>query len=536
MPALSGGGTACRPPFRDLLLPIIKVKTRLISLFFLNGEGRSPARESETEREELTDLSRPRSYDLASGAATIAAPAEPSSESRVGALPRLASNEWRESLLRRMLASGDILAVVFGALWIGFFAGGSVSAFFWVVALVPVWVILAKLLGLYDRDQRALRHLTIDESAPLAVWAVLGSAAVILFFHLPVPGSLSSMGAGHLTLAVFGSAFVLRGLTRYLWRKITPPERTVVVGSGPETEAFLRKIELFPETHLEIVANVPEMDIDELLRGDGRLQSIDRIVVASAATDGQDVARLIAVGQEQNIRLSVIPLTRSLFGTAVQLSRIADLPVLEYRTWAVARSTLFLKRSLDLLVSLISLLVLLPLFVLIALAIKFDSRGPVIYSQRRAGAGGRPFLMFKFRTMVRDAEEQLKDLVPFDKLAEPMFKLTDDPRITRFGRFLRHWSLDELPQLVNVLIGKMSLVGPRPEQVELVERYEPEHLFRVSVKPGLTGPMQVYGRGQLVFQERLAVEREYIENLSIGRDLRILVLTVAVALGRKGAL
>jgi len=138
--------------------------------------------------------------------------------------------------------------------------------------------------------------------------------------------------------------------------------------------------------------------------------------------------------------------------------------------------------------------------------------------------------------MVRDAEEQLKDLVPFDKLAEPMFKLTDDPRITRFGRFLRHWSLDELPQLVNVLIGKMSLVGPRPEQVELVERYEPEHLFRVSVKPGLTGPMQVYGRGQLVFQERLAVEREYIENLSIGRDLRILVLTVAVALGRKGAL
>ena len=187
MPALSGGGTACRPPFRDLLLPIIKVKTRLISLFFLNGEGLSAAPESETEREELADLSRQRSYDLASGAATIAAPAEPSSESRVGALPRLASNEWRESLLRRMLASGDILAVVFGALWIGFFAGGSVSAFFWVVALVPVWVILAKLLGLYDRDQRALRHLTIDESAPLAVWAVLGSAAVILFFHLPVP-------------------------------------------------------------------------------------------------------------------------------------------------------------------------------------------------------------------------------------------------------------------------------------------------------------------------------------------------------------
>ncbi len=144
--------------------------------------------------------------------------------------------------------------------------------------------------------------------------------------------------------------------------------------------------------------------------------------------------------------------------------------------------------------------------------------------------------MLKFRTMVRDAEERLKDIVPFDKLAEPMFKLPNDPRVTRVGRFLRPWSLDELPQLVNVLIGQMSLVGPRPEQIELVERYEPEHLFRLSVKPGMTGPMQIYGRGQLKFEERLAVEREYIENLSLGRDLRILTMTVAVVLGRKGAL
>jgi len=518
-------------------LPTIKAKTRLISLFFLSGDTTSPARESEIGGEELAAFSQQRASAVASSAATAAGErSEPRADAAADTLLRQASNEWRESLLRRMLASGDILAVLFGALWLGFFGGGNVSAFFWIVALVPAWVILAKMLGLYDRDQRALRHLTIDESAPLAVWALLGAAGVVLFFHLPVPGSLEAKGAGHLAIATFASAFVLRGLTRHLWRGITPPERTVLVGTGPETEAFLRKVELFPETHLEIVAKIPEMDIEELRRGDGRLQSIDRIVVASAAMDGEGIARLIALGQEQNIRLSVIPLTRSLFGTAVQLSRIADLPVLEYRTWAIGRSTLLLKRLLDFFASLILLLVLLPLFVLIALAIKLDSRGPVIYSQRRAGLGGRPFLMFKFRTMVRDAEEQLKDLVPFDKLAEPMFKLVDDPRITRFGGFLRRWSLDELPQLMNVLIGRMSLVGPRPEQVELVERYAPEHLFRISVKPGLTGPMQIYGRGELKFAERLAVEREYIENLSIGRDLRILLLTVAVALGRKGAL
>src|SRR5439155_13127445 len=126
-------------------------------------------------------------------------------------------------------------------------------------------------------------------------------------------------------------------------------------------------------------------------------------------------------------------------------------------------------------------------------------------------------------------ENRLSALVPFDKLRPPMFKLHNDPRVTRDGRVLRRTSLDELPQLVNVLLGDMSLVGPRPEQVELVDRYEPAHMFRLAVKPGITGPMQVYGRGRLTFDERLAVEREYVENLTIARDLRILALTIAPA-------
>src|SRR5207248_3467748 len=122
--------------------------------------------------------------------------------------------------------------------------------------------------------------------------------------------------------------------------------------------------------------------------------------------------------------------------------------------------------------------------------------------------------------MLDGAEDALPSLVELDALDEPVFKLARDPRVTRLGRFLRRTSIDELPQLVNVLRGEMSLVGPRPEQVELVRRYRPEHLFRLAVKPGMTGPMQVFGRGDLTFEERLAVEREYIENLSLGRDFR----------------
>jgi lipopolysaccharide/colanic/teichoic acid biosynthesis glycosyltransferase len=224
-----------------------------------------------------------------------------------------------------------------------------------------------------------------------------------------------------------------------------------------------------------------------------------------------------------------------MLGTAVQLNHVADLPVVEYNTWDVSRSTLLLKRLLDVTLATASLVLLAPLLIPIALAVKLDSPGPVLFTQLRAGRNGRPFRMRKFRTMVLDAEKRLPELVSFDSLRDPMFKLHGDPRVTRIGRILRRTSLDELPQLVNVVKGEMSMVGPRPEQVELVARYNPDQLFRLAVKPGLTGPMQVYGRGRLTFEERLAVERDYIENLSVGRDLRILALTLSAVASGRGA-
>ncbi|MGA9762557.1 MAG: sugar transferase [Gaiellaceae bacterium] len=445
------------------------------------------------------------------------------------------TNEWRESLLRRMLAAADILAVLFGGLSVGFLLGSNVNALFWTVTLVPLWVVLAKLLGLYDRDQRSLRHLTIDEAPLIATWALLGSMGIVLFLRLPLPGALPLTGAMHLMLVTALSAFVLRGVTRRLWRYATPPERTVVIGSGSEVETIRRKIELFPDAHLDIVAEIAAIDLEELRDADDRWRSVDRIVVAAASVEADTIEGLFALGQRLHIRMSVVPLARNLFGAAVQMNHIADLPVLEYRTWNIPRSTLLLKRTLDIAVSSVGLVLFAPIALIVALAIKLDSRGPVIFSQVRAGHDKRPFRMRKFRTMVADAEHHLQEIVPFDKLTEPMFKIKNDPRVTRVGRFLRRSSLDEIPQLWNVLKGEMSLVGPRPEQLDLVDRYQPEHLFRLSVKPGLTGPMQVNGRGALFFHERLALEREYIENMSIFRDLRILLMTVSAIMTRRGA-
>ena len=225
-----------------------------------------------------------------------------------------------------------------------------------------------------------------------------------------------------------------------------------------------------------------------------------------------------------------------MFGTAVELSHVSDLPVLEYNTWGIPRSTLALKRALDVLGAALGLVLGSPFMLAAAIAILVEGGQPVLFVQQRAGRGGRPFRMLKFRTMVADAERRLGDLVDLEQLSEPVFKLRSDPRVTRVGRVLRRTSVDELPQLINVLRGDMSLVGPRPEQLELVARYTPEqHRVRLSVKPGITGPMQVYGRGDLTLAERLAVEREYVENLSLSRDLRLLALTVPAVRSGKGA-
>lgn len=265
------------------------------------------------------------------------------------------------------------------------------------------------------------------------------------------------------------------------------------------------------------------------------MRGVDRIIVAMSHLDEQLIAELVAFCRRRQTKLSVVPPARGMFGTAVELNHVADLPVMEYNTWDVSRSTLLLKRAMDVVLSSLALVAVSPLMLLTTLAILAESGRPVLFTQTRVGQGGRPFRMLKFRTMVVDAEELLPQLVGFDTLTDPVFKLRQDPRVTWVGRVLRRASLDELPQLLNVLNGDMSLVGPRPEQIELVERYAEQDRFRLVVKPGITGPMQIYGRGALTFEERLAVEREYVENISFTRDLRILVMTVAPVVNGRGA-
>ena len=193
------------------------------------------------------------------------------------------------------------------------------------------------------------------------------------------------------------------------------------------------------------------------------------------------------------------------------------------------------KRALDIVAALAGLLVAAPLMVVVAVIIKLDSPGSVLFIQPRMGENARSFRIYKFRSMVANAEELLDDLVDLEALDEPVFKLKDDPRVTRVGHCLRRWSLDELPQLFNVLTGDMSMVGPRPEEVRIVRYYNSWHRQRLRAKPGVTGPVQVSGRGDLTLEDRVQLEIDYINNYSLQRDVAILLKTIPAVIRGDGS-
>ena len=438
-----------------------------------------------------------------------------------------------EPLLRRMLAAADVLAIAVAAVVVGLWGSGAEAAFL-LVLLAPVWIVTAKLAGLYDRDHRTLRHLTVDELPWLLVWA-LSSTAVLTLLLVPFPAlDLSSDDRLLVWGAALGLGFTFRAGMRALWRRVTAPERMLIVGDGPLADAVVRKLELFTDLHAEVAGRVESCSLLRE-RVDELVPAVDRVVIACSELSEELLVKLLPACRLHGVKLTVVPPTRGMFGTATNLTHIADLPLLDYNTWDISRMTLALKRCLDIVLAIVVLACTLPLLLVVALATLVDSGYPIFFRQIRGGERGRPFQMLKFRTMIKDAEARLPELVRFEELDAPMFKLKADPRITRVGRVLRRTSIDELPQLINVLRGEMSIVGPRPEQLDLVERYAPEHQFRLEVKPGITGPMQVYGRGELTFEERLAVEREYVENLSLVRDIRIVLMTLPAVFGRRGA-
>jgi len=456
----------------------------------------------------------------------------------------------RGSLRRRLLALGDWTALLV-ALCIATTATQTtdVGTLFWAVLFSPVWILVLKLHGLYDNDHRRIRHSTLDELAALISASALGTLALDGLLALSPTGPLSPQSAILVGVCTLVGTFVLRALLRFAWHRFTGVAAGVVVGPAPAARMVARRVSTHPEARLRLVgflapaeaeggtagAELPRLGSIEDLSRVAREYGVERVVVAAQEMSEPVAERLIEQCKAAGLGLTFLPQHFGLLGPGIELNRLAELPVLDFRFSDPSWSTLMLKRTLDLAVAVVMLALLAPLMLAIALLILFDSGRPVLFRQRRAGKEGEPFTMLKFRTMVADAEERLAELVDLEKLDEPMFKIPDDPRVTRVGRFLRRTSLDELPQLINVLRSDMSLVGPRPEEEAVVALYDERQRVRLAVKPGLTGPMQVYGRGDLTFEERLAMERDYLDNLSIGGDLAILLRTPRAMVRGEGA-
>ncbi len=461
--------------------------------------------------------------------------------------PGAIESRRRGAMLRRLLALGDwgallaSLAVVTAAT-----SSTDTGAFFWAVLFSPSFVLVVKLHGLYDNDHRRIRHSTLDELPSLVSASVLGTLVLDGVLAISPAGPLSPASAIGVGVGVLLASFVARGVIRFLFHRLTPQALGVAIGAPKAVDMVARRVSTHPETRLELIGYLSS-ESDETASELPRLGSpadisqvaqelmIERVVVTELEMGKVDAEHLIQECKAEGLALTFLPQHYGLLGPGIELNRLAELPVLDFRFSDPPRSTIAMKRAMDVFVSALMLILLSPLLIGVALWILLDDGRPVFFRQRRAGKDGEPFTMVKFRTMVNDAEQRLPELVDIENLDQPAFKIPDDPRVTRSGRRLRRTSIDELPQLLNVLRGQMSLVGPRPEEEGVVALYDERQRARLAIKPGMTGPMQVYGRSDLTFEERLAMERDYLDNLSLLTDLEILLRTPRAMVRGEGA-
>jgi exopolysaccharide biosynthesis polyprenyl glycosylphosphotransferase len=469
-------------------------------------------------------------------------------------------------LLRRgrtwMLAGGDLAALIVAyaatfvaAEWLGALPAVSAPTGFLVflgIVAGPVWLAVFTAYHLYDNDYLRISVSSFDEVRDL--------------FHAMLAGSLGflvlSQGVSYLfdwwvytavEAVLFVSAAlvlvpVVRGSIRsWVFPRVMTRRRALIVGTGPEALLVTRKLQAHPEYGLEIVGFVagegeaddipgPVLGSSEDIAAVVDEHEIDRVLLASSIASHESMLDLLRSVRRPDVQVSIVPRYFEIFTSHAILDDIEGMPVVTLPPMRLGRSSRLLKRSFDVCASGLALVALAPALGLIALAIRLDSAGPTIYRQPRRGRLGSTFRIAKFRTMHVGAEQRRSEVLHMNEVDGPLFKIKgQDPRVTRVGSFLRRTSLDELPQLWNVLRGDMSLVGPRPFVIYEADQITGWASRRLDMTPGITGLWQVLGRNDIPFDEMTKLDYLYVTNWSIWWDLKILCQTIPVVLGRRGA-
>ena len=454
-------------------------------------------------------------------------------------------------LMRRLLLAADVIGLM-SAFLLALALGPAAPAtdrvdVRWEIVLfaasLPLWVFLMRAHSLYDRDEERSDHSTVDDIFGVFQVVTIGTWSFLAITHLA--------GLPHPTLprlVIFWLTAVLlvpllRAATRMVGRRHPAyVQNVIIVGSGDVAQLVDSKIRQHPEYRLKVVGFVdgsngtssngghPELigrtdDLPQLIRS----HSAHRVVIAFSADSDERTLEVIRELQDCNVQVDIVPRLFEVLGTSAQFHTIEGVPLVGLATPRLSRSSRFLKRSFDLVGAVIGLVLLAPLVAITAVCIKLDSRGPVFFRQVRMGAGEQPFRVFKFRTMVADAEQLKGDVAHLNMHVNDdprMFKVPNDPRVTRVGAFLRRTRMDELPQLLNVLNGEMSLVGPRPLILDEDQYVVSWARRRLKLKPGMTGLWQVLGASDIPFDEMTKLDYVYVTNWSLREDLRLILLTL----------
>ena len=431
----------------------------------------------------------------------------------------------------------------------------GITITFWQLSFVlsAVWFVSIAAEGLYDIESLFWGAGELRRVARALALGVVGF--ILLTFALKMPGLSRAW-----TLIAWALAVVLvwcgrlgiRGWLRHQRLSGRMLRRTLIVGTNAEAAELVAVLRSAPDTGLVPVGCLAATHADRLaldymtgtvpVLGYARELSaivgpagIDTVIVATSAFEHEVISRMIAELRGQDVSIHISSGLLEVLTSRLWVREVAGIPLITVKRVSLSRTNLAVKRTFDVVVSLVLLILGLPLWALIAGLIKLTSAGPVFYRQRRLGQFGREFRMFKFRSMVMDADARLAELQEHNEVAGPMFKMKDDPRATRVGSVMRKFSIDELPQLLNVIRGEMSLVGPRPPIPSEATRYTPHDWRRLEVPPGMTGLWQVSGRSQLSFAEMVRLDLFYIENWNVALDISLILRTIPAVLFARGA-
>ena len=402
-----------------------------------------------------------------------------------------------------------------------------------------LWIIVFGFSGLYSirSTRKMVEELTkIVLACSTAVLVII----IVIFFQRELFSSRFIVLTGWILTIVFIGIerFIIRSIQRRLLRKGIGSHRVAVIAKEPSETGIVKIMQDNPALGYKIVEHIQiksEEDIEKIKHAfDSSL--IDEVIQSDSDIDKPLVLKVIDLCNEYHVTFKYVANLFETSATNIAVTPLADIPVIELKRTPLDGWGKIMKRVFDIAFSVLVLIILSPLFLVVGIIIKLDSPGPVFVGLERVGRKGKTFTLYKFRSMVDGAHGMKKELSQFNERSDgPLFKMKNDPRITRFGKFLRTSSIDELPQFWNVIQSKMSVVGPRPHEPEEVSKYQKHHKTLLTIKPGITGMAQVSGRSDLNFEEEAKLDVYYIENWSMILDLQLIFRTPFALIAKRSA-